>query len=27
VFGEILGSANSKDWVDWEVEEQDVYLC
>jgi hypothetical protein len=27
VFGEILGSANSKDWAEWEVEEQDVYLC
>jgi hypothetical protein len=27
VFSEILGSANSKDWADWDVEEQDIYLC
>ncbi|XPS76498.1 hypothetical protein M3J09_008550 [Ascochyta lentis] len=22
-----LGSTNSKEWVDWDVEEQDIYLC
>jgi hypothetical protein len=27
VFGEILGSANSKDWAHWDVVEQDIYLC
>jgi hypothetical protein len=23
----ILGTEESKDWVDWDVEEQDIYLC
>jgi hypothetical protein len=23
----ILGTDKSKDWVDWDVEEQDIYLC
>jgi hypothetical protein len=27
MFIEILGSANSKDWTEWDVEEQDIYLC
>jgi hypothetical protein len=27
IFNEILGSATSKDWVNWNVEEQDIYLC
>jgi hypothetical protein len=27
VFTEILGSEHSKDWADWDVEEQDIYLC
>lgn len=22
-----LGAAESKDWVDWDIEEQDIYLC
>jgi hypothetical protein len=27
VFNEILGAEKSKDWVEWDVEEQDIYLC
>jgi hypothetical protein len=27
VFSEILGSVDSKDWVDWDVEEKDICLC
>ncbi|KAH7386753.1 heterokaryon incompatibility protein-domain-containing protein [Phaeosphaeria sp. MPI-PUGE-AT-0046c] len=27
IFAEILGAADSKDWLEWEVEEQDLYLC
>jgi hypothetical protein len=27
VFFRILGREASKDWVDWDVEEQDIYLC
>jgi hypothetical protein len=27
MFIEILGSANSKDWAEWDVREQDIYLC
>jgi len=27
VFNEILGAAKSKDWAEWDVEEQDIYLC
>jgi hypothetical protein len=27
VFTEILGSEHSKDWADWDVEEQDILLC
>jgi hypothetical protein len=27
VFNEILGAATSKDWTDWNIEEQDIYLC
>lgn len=26
-FESILGDENSKDWLDWDVEEQDIYLC
>jgi hypothetical protein len=26
-FVNILGDEESKDWVDWDVEEQDIYLC
>jgi hypothetical protein len=26
-FVHILGAEDSKDWVDWDVEEQDIYLC
>lgn len=25
-YGDILGDEDSKDWVDWDVEEQDIYL-
>lgn len=27
VFSAILGAADSKDWLDWDVKEQDIYLC
>jgi hypothetical protein len=27
VFDTVLGGEDSKDWVDWDVEEQDIYLC
>jgi hypothetical protein len=27
LFIEIFGSENSKDWAEWDVEEQDIYLC
>ncbi|EAT83587.2 hypothetical protein SNOG_09395 [Parastagonospora nodorum SN15] len=27
IFSEILGSEDSKDWVDWDVEERDIRLC
>lgn len=27
VFSEILGSEKSKDWTEWDVEEQDINLC
>ncbi|KAF2028418.1 hypothetical protein EK21DRAFT_101877 [Setomelanomma holmii] len=27
IFNDILGSAKSKDWEHWDVEEQDIYLC
>ncbi|KAH8730029.1 heterokaryon incompatibility protein-domain-containing protein [Phaeosphaeriaceae sp. PMI808] len=26
-FSDILGDKDSKDWIDWDVEEQDIYLC
>jgi hypothetical protein len=26
VFGIALGYEDSKDWVDWDVEEQDIFL-
>ncbi|UPX12598.1 uncharacterized protein EKO05_0003140 [Ascochyta rabiei] len=26
-YGHILGSDDSKDWVDWDIGEQDIYLC
>lgn len=26
-FNDILGAEESKDWVEWGVEEQDIYLC
>jgi hypothetical protein len=27
IYEEILGHEESKDWVDWDVEEQDIHLC
>jgi hypothetical protein len=27
VYRDILGSEYSKDWIDWGIEEQDIYLC
>jgi hypothetical protein len=27
VFKDILGTETSKDWVEWDVKEQDMYLC
>jgi hypothetical protein len=27
LFLQILGDADSKDWTQWDVEEQDIYLC
>lgn len=27
IFLEILGGVDSKDWMEWDVEEQDIYLC
>jgi hypothetical protein len=26
-FYEVLGDEDSKDWVEWDVEEQDIWLC
>jgi hypothetical protein len=26
-YPRVLGHETSKDWVDWNVEEQDIYLC
>ncbi|KAL6708991.1 hypothetical protein ACN47E_002118 [Coniothyrium glycines] len=26
-FGDTLGDVESKDWLEWDVEEQDIYLC
>jgi hypothetical protein len=26
-FVDVLGSEQSEDWADWDVEEQDIYLC
>jgi hypothetical protein len=27
LFQSFLGDEERKDWVDWDVEEQDIYLC